>query len=57
MDMYNIQLLLDGIDMGDNGGFVAIADENIFFVIYTTAYSKNKKANKTILSDLLSRYF
>ena len=28
MDMYNIQLLLDSIDMGDNSGFVAIADEN-----------------------------
>ncbi|MBQ7900594.1 MAG: sensor histidine kinase [Clostridia bacterium] len=27
MDMYNIQLLLDGIDMGDDG-FVAVADEN-----------------------------
>ena len=28
MDMYDIQLLLDDIDMGDDGGFVAITDEN-----------------------------
>ena len=28
MDMYNIQLLLDSIDMGDNGGFVAIVDDS-----------------------------
>ncbi len=28
MDMYQIQLLLDSIDLGDDGGFVAVADSN-----------------------------